>query len=151
MHTPQLSTFDHALFFLSHREHSSKELIHKLNAKGHTEDDIASAVERLQAINYLNDERFTEIFIRSRISKPLGENRILQELSQKGIDRELARRVIEEAEIDWFELARQLKERRFGNDVATDYKEKAKQARYLQYRGFNFDQIKYATSPEDAY
>ena len=65
---------------------------------------------------------------------------------------------LEEADIDWFELAREVAERKFGlrkseshrssTDHATDHaasqKEKAKRMRFMQYRGFSYDQIKYA-------
>ncbi|WOD08352.1 regulatory protein RecX [Marinomonas sp. GJ51-6] len=151
MQSQTLSTFDQALSLLSHREHGTKELANKLKLKGHTEEDIASAIEQLQDINYLNDERFAEIFVRSRISKPLGANRILQELIQKGINSTLAKEAVNSAEADWFELAKALKIRRFGEEVTTDFKEKGRQSRYLQYRGFNFDEIKYAISSEDEY
>jgi len=144
-----LSTFDQALSLLSHREHGVQELARKLKSKDHDDAEIAIAIERLIEMNYLNDQRFSEIFVRGRISKPLGANRILQELIQRGIDSNLAKQTLEDADADWFELAKELKERRFGEEVSTDFKEKAKQSRYLQYRGFNFDQIKYALSPKD--
>lgn len=145
----QISIIDQALYLLSHREHSKKELVNKLSAKGNAQEEINSIILRLEDMNYLNDARFAEIFVRSRISKPLGKNRILQELIQNGIGSEEAKQTIADANADWFELAKQLKERRFGEETCTDYKEKAKQSRYLQYRGFDFDQIKYALSPED--
>jgi regulatory protein len=143
------SIFDQALSLLSHREHSKKELATKLKTRGHEEKEVSATIERLEEINYLNDERFAEIFVRSRLSKPLGASRIQQELIQKGINSELAKTAISEADADWFELAKQLKERRFGEKISTDFKEKAKQSRYLQYRGFDFEQIKYAISPQD--
>lgn len=147
----QTSIFDQAMSLLSHREHSKKELTTKLKSRGHEEEEIEATIERLEEMNYLNDTRFAEIFVRSRLSKPLGASRIQQELIQKGINSELAKTAILEADADWFELAKQLKERRFGEEASTDFKEKAKQSRYLQYRGFNFDQIKYAISPQDEY
>ena len=145
----QTSIFDQALSLLSHREHSKQELVTKLKTKGHEEEEISATIERLEEMNYLNDERFAEIFVRSRLSKPLGAGRIQQELIQKGINSELAKTAILEANVDWFELAKQLKERRFGEEASTDFKEKAKQSRYLQYRGFDFEQIKYAVSSQD--
>ncbi|QUX92982.1 RecX family transcriptional regulator [Marinomonas sp. A3A] len=145
----QTSIFDQALSLLSHREHSKKELVTKLKTRGHEEEEISAIIERLEEMNYLNDERFAEIFVRSRLSKPLGASRIQQELIQKGINSELAKTAITDANADWFELAKQLKERRFGEEISTDFKEKAKQSRYLQYRGFDFEQIKYAISPQD--
>ncbi|MGO2513378.1 regulatory protein RecX [Marinomonas polaris] len=145
----QTSIFDQALSLLSHREHSKKELATKLKTRGHEEEEISATIERLEEMNYLNDERFAEIFVRSRLSKPLGASRIQQELIQKGINSELAKTTLSEANADWFELAKQLKERRFGEEISTDFKEKAKQSRYLQYRGFDFEQIKYAVSSQD--
>lgn len=147
----QASVFDQALSLLSHREHSKKELFTKLKTKGHTEEEINAVIERLESINYLNDERFAEIFVRSRLSKPLGASRIAQELIQKGISSELAKAAIADANADWFELAKQLKESKFGKEASKDFKEKAKQSRYLQYRGFNFEQIKYAVSDSDEF
>ena len=144
-----LSIFDHALFLLSHREHAKKELERKLKMKGYDEEEISATILKLEEINYLNDDRFAEIFVRSRINKPLGENRIFQELIQKGVDKDTAKYAIENENADWFELALLLKTRRFGENLCTDFKEKGKQSRYLQYRGFNFDQIKYALSPQD--
>ncbi|RNF50407.1 recombination regulator RecX [Marinomonas hwangdonensis] len=141
---PTLSTFDQAMSLLSYREHASKELFTKLKTKGHAEEDIRDVIERLTEMNYLNDERFAEVFVRSKISRSLGAYRILQELSQKGITSEIAKQAISNADIDWFELAKQTRERKFGEDASKDQKEKAKQSRYLQYKGFNFEQIKYA-------
>ena len=145
----QTSIFDQALSLLSHREHSKKELVTKLKTRGHEEEEISAIIERLEEMNYLNDERFAEIFVRSRLSKPLGASRIQQELIQKGINSELEKTAITGANADWFELAKQLKERKFGEEISTDFKEKAKQSRYLQYRGFDFEQIKYAVSSQD--
>ncbi|REG78305.1 regulatory protein RecX [Marinomonas pollencensis] len=142
------STMDHALILLGGREHATKEIHNKLKLRGHNEEDIANTLQSLIEMNYLNDQRFAEIFVRNRISKPLGALRIKQELSRKGIPEELANQAIENIDADWFELAKELKERKFGVTKYQDFKEKAKQIRYLQYRGFNFDQINYALEPE---
>ncbi|MGO2355068.1 MAG: regulatory protein RecX [Marinomonas foliarum] len=147
----QTSIFDQAMSLLSHREHSKKELTTKLKLRGHEEEEIETTIERLEEMNYLNDTRFAEVFVRSRLNKPLGASRIQQELIQKGIHSELAKKAISNSNADWFELAKQLKERRFGEEYCTDYKERAKQSRYLQYRGFDFEQIKYATSSKESY
>lgn len=143
------STYDQALMILGAREHSTKELSTKLSQRGHTSEDIAKTIAHLQDMNYLNDQRFAEVFVRSRASKPLGPLRIRQELAMKGIKENIASQALEECEADWFELARELKERKFGEQKYADFKEKAKQTRYLQYRGFSFEHIKYALEPEN--
>ncbi|MBJ7539737.1 recombination regulator RecX [Marinomonas transparens] len=149
MNHQTLSTLDQALTLLSHREHSSKELSRKLQNRNHSQEEIQATIDKLVEMDYLNDERFAASFTRSKINKPLGARRIQQELIQKGISSELAKRTIEEHNADWFELAKHLKEKKFGTGISTDFKEKAKQSRYLQYRGFEFEQIKYALSASD--
>ncbi|SBS37945.1 Regulatory protein RecX [Marinomonas spartinae] len=144
---PSLSTMDHAMTILASRDHSTKEMAHKLKIKGHEEESIAKAIASLLEVNYLNDRRFAESYTRSRANKPLGPQRIKQELKQKGIKDDVISQVFEESDADWFELARELKQRKFGEEVTKDFKERAKQTRYLQYRGFGFEHIKYALEP----
>ena len=142
------STMDHALMLLGGREHAIKEIHNKLKLRGHTEENIATVVQSLIEMNYLNDQRFADMFVRNRINKPLGALRIKQELMRKGINETLASQALQDSDADWFELAKELKERKFGETKYQDFKAKAKQIRYLQYRGFNFDQINYALEPE---
>ena len=148
MMKPSLSTMDHALTILASRDHSTKEMAHKLKVKGHEGEQVAQTIASLLEMNYLYDRRFAESYVRSRINKPLGPQRIKQELKQKGITDEVIERTFEESDADWFALAKELKVRKFGSEVTRDFKEKAKQTRYLQYRGFGFDQIKYALEPD---
>jgi regulatory protein len=68
------------------------------------------------------------------------------DIRQKGIQDDLLAAAVEVSDIDWLALARDVAERKFGNRPAKEQKDKAKRMRFLQYRGFNFDQIKYALS-----
>ena len=52
--------------------------------------------------------------------------------------------MLNEAGVDWFKLAKDTAQLKFGSDHEVDAKEKAKRMRFLQYRGFSFDQINYA-------
>ena len=45
---------------------------------------------------------------------------------------------------DWFEQARQVREKKFGAELPVAFKEKTRQMRFLQYRGFDTDQIQHA-------
>ncbi|TBR42539.1 regulatory protein RecX [Marinomonas agarivorans] len=138
---------DTALLILSKREHSRQELEQKLKRRfpDHKED-VANLLQELADENMQNDHRFAASFLRNRLAKPYGKNRIISELRQKGIKQDSIDYAFStEPDVDWFELAKQLKQRKFGDKVATDYKEKAKQFRYLQYRGFGFDEIHHAT------
>lgn len=138
---------DSALLILAKREHSQHELQKKLLLRfpnNHT--DIIQILSQLATDNMQSDNRFATAFLRNRLAKPHGKNRIIRELKQKGIKQESIDYAFEtEPDIDWFALAKELKQRKFGPNAPTNYNEKAKQFRYLQYRGFNFDEINYAT------
>jgi regulatory protein len=77
--------------------------------------------------------------------------RIRAELAQRGIDAPGAAAALVAEEVDWFEAARAARRKRFGADLPRDFKERARQARFLQYRGFDSRQIQAALElPDDS-
>jgi len=130
--------------FLARREYGQTELIRKLADKGFERDVAAEAVTRLTLDGLQSDERFTEAFVQSRINQGKGPVRIRLDLGQKGISDSLIEVVLEEAGADWRALAREQRIKKFGQDLPPDFKEKARQMRFLQYRGFEQDHIQSA-------
>jgi regulatory protein len=51
--------------------------------------------------------------------------------------------------VDWAAEARTVREKRFGSDQPADYKDRARQSRFLQYRGFSSEQIRQAFSIDE--
>ena len=133
-----------AMGMLAGREYLQSQLAEKLAKKFDNSAYIPEVLERLVEENLQSDHRFIEAFIRSRISRGQGETRIRLELKQRGANLGLVSQLLEEAEIDWYELAFQTATNKFGQSKPVDAKEKAKRMRFLQYRGYNFDQINYA-------
>jgi regulatory protein len=129
---------------LAGREYLQSQLAEKLAKKFDNSAYIPEVLERLVEENLQSDYRFIEAFIRSRISRGQGETRIRLELKQRGANLALVSQLLAEAEIDWYELAFQTATNKFGQSKPVDAKEKAKRMRFLQYRGYNFDQINYA-------
>jgi regulatory protein len=129
---------------LAGREYLQSQLAEKLAKKFDNSAYIPEVLERLVEENLQSDHRFIEAFIRSRISRGQGETRIRLELKQRGANLTLASQLIAEADVDWYELALQTATSKFGQSQPGDAKEKAKRMRFLQYRGYNFDQINYA-------
>ena len=79
-----------SLRILERREHSAKELKDKLLKKGFSENNIRQVLKNLIELNFLNDERFAEIYVRSRIKyKRKSPKAIYFELLKKGVDKEL--------------------------------------------------------------
>lgn len=138
-----------ALQLLARREHASSELRAKLQSADPDGRATEALIEELTDCNYLSDQRYAEMLVRSRYNKGHGPLRIKQEFSQKHLPSELQRSTLDDFEGDWFELAKDVRARRFGTtqltgERAEDYKLRAKQMRFLAGRGFNTDQIEYA-------
>jgi regulatory protein len=73
--------------------------------------------------------------------------RIRVELREKGVAAEAIEAAIDHAATDWVQAAREARRRKFGLSPPGDYRERAKQARFLQYRGFSSEQIRAALGP----
>jgi regulatory protein len=133
-----------ALELLGRREHSRRELTRKLAARGFPPDVITSVLDELEGTGALADARFTDSFVRSRIAKGQGPQRIRAELAQRGITDDEADGGLRAAEVDWLATIRAVRAKRFGPELPRDYAERARQARFLHYRGFDAAQIRAA-------
>ncbi len=132
-----------AIYSLAMREHSRKELRDKLKKKEFSEHvDLEALLDELEENNYLNEERFVESFIRSRIARGQGVVKINNDLRQRGIKPSLINRVMKEADVDWFVLAAEQREKKFGENMPVDFKEKARQMRFLSSRGFSAEIVR---------
>ena len=128
-----------AFALLTRKEYSKAELIEKLNLYALDQAEVIQLVEELSDQNYQSDQRVAEMVLASQMRKGKGPNQIKHALKKKVLDRELIDD--EFNDIDWFEQAYQLKRKKFGDTVEKDPKQKAKQIRFLQYRGFDMDII----------
>ena len=137
MTTPnhQIRCYSAALKMLMRREHSKLELFKKLKLKGYDDEIIDSAITQLTEQNYQSDERFAEAFILMRFNQGKGPVKIASELKLRGISS------FNLSDFDWFKSAREIRKKKFGDIVSSDFKEQAKQKRFLQSRGFSLDQI----------
>jgi len=137
-----------AMDFLARREYGQTELIRKLADKGYVRSIVEQAVCKLTDEGLQSDQRFAEAFVQPRINQGKGPVRIHLDLGQKGIAEGIIDYAVEEASADWFELARDVRLRKFGGGRPSDFKAKAKQMRFLQYRGFEQDHVRAAFSGE---
>ncbi len=138
-----------AMDYLSRREHTRHELLQKLLAKDFDFDDVEAALSRLMEQGLLSDERFTEAYVRQRRLRGIGPLKIRAELRQKGVAESMIDSWLNEQESDWKTQAREVRDRKYGNEVAVELKEKARQTRFLQSRGFSAEQIRYALGDDE--
>jgi regulatory protein len=129
-----------AVGYLARREHSRAELAKKLSPHG-SQEEIDRVLSSLQDAKLLSDERFAAAFIRSRCER-FGLGRLRQELRQRGVASELVEQgLATETFADEAVRARSVWQRKYGSAPA-DAREWAKQARFLQTRGFSSDVIR---------
>jgi len=129
---------------LARREHSAQELRAKLIAREFDHDEVERAIQGLIDAGLLSDARFAEAFVAARIRKGQGPVRIRGELQQRGVAAELIEAKLERAEVDWAGMARSVRQRKYGDRLPAEYNDRARQSRFLQYRGFTGEQIRNA-------
>jgi regulatory protein len=132
--------YNYALKALVRREHSAVELRKKMLLKEFDEDDIDNALQTLQQQKYQSDERFAESLVNTRMRQGKGYLMIIRELNTHQIEN--PEHYLQD--IDFYELCLQVKIKKFGAKKYQDVKTKAKQMRFLQGRGFDFDAITHA-------
>jgi regulatory protein len=133
-----------ALSLLARREHSRAELTVKLAARGFPAAMVAACLEALEDSGLLAADRFAASFVRAHAAKGQGPVRIRLELQRKGIDAETVEHALAAEACDWHAHARAVRRKRFGTEPPRNVSERARQARFLDYRGFTSEQIKAA-------
>ncbi len=132
-----------AMDLLARREHSRLELKQKLSQRFPDQGTLIDVVlSRLADENLQSDSRYAEAFLAARSGRGQGPQRIRAELRQRGVSDVHVDQVMQQADIDWHALARQVVARKYGEKPCSDYSERAKRSRFLQYRGFDSDVIK---------
>jgi regulatory protein len=126
-----------ALGLLARREHGRRELERKLTSRGFEPAVVAAVLEELETAGSLAEARFTESFVRSRVARGQGPARIRAQLAQRGVDATEVDQALRGGEVDWLEIVRAARRKRFGPSPPRDLAEKARQARFLTYRGFD--------------
>jgi len=133
--------------FLSRREHSSKEIYQKMSRKVESKEMLLESIKELERDGLLSDERFAESYFQSRKRRGFGPLRIKSELVQRGVKENLFYSL--EKEIDWSSNALDALKKKLNGKVPQETKEILKLKNFLNYRGFEFQDIDKAFSMLD--
>lgn len=136
-----------ALTLLARRDWLTADLVGKLHAAGCDPQATAGVIAELAQERFLDDTRYAERYVASRAERGQGPLRIAAELASLGAPRELVEAAIA-AGPDWRAVAGRVRRRKFGEAPPDSWAEKARQARFLQYRGFSSDHIRAATDAD---
>ncbi len=129
--------------FLTQREYSSLKIEQKLIDHGFQETDIKPVLKELSLEGILNDRRFAENYIRYRQSQGFGPLRIHEELKAKGLSKEMIEDHLNITDNAWLAEVNKVWQKRFRGKPPSSLKERGKQFRFLQYRGFTQEQIEH--------
>jgi regulatory protein len=126
---------ERALRLLARREHSRQELGRKLAAHSEDPDEIERTLVECEARGWLSEKRVVEQLVHSRRSR-FGARRIGRDLAAKGISAEATAAALSQLKGGEVEAARAIWQRKFGGQLPRTPAERARQARFLQGRGF---------------
>lgn len=101
-------------------------------------------LDELEQGGLLDDGRYVGVFIRARSLRGVGPLKICAELQKHGIDRSRIQENAQWQETPWAHLAAEIRRKRFGDAPPVEMTMRAKQARFLQQRGFTSEQIQFA-------
>lgn len=136
-----------ALRLLARRDFATAELRERLLGKGFEPAGVEGSVAELTAAKALDDARYAESYVAYHGGRGEGPLRISAQLRRLGVADALIETALAGGP-DWRALARRVRQRRFGVQPPSGWPEKARQARFLQYRGFSADHIRAATGAD---
>jgi regulatory protein len=124
---------------LARREHSRDELKRKLAIHAQEGDDIESLLDDLAKTGWLSDARYAELAIRSK-ARRFGPVKLAHVLRAKGLDDEAIAAGFRAAGHEGDSNLEAVWKTRFRAPPA-DERERSRQVRFLQGRGFRLDEI----------
>lgn len=129
-----------AVRLLGSRDHSVFEITRKLQKREHSPDAIASALQELAELNYVNDARYAQLYTEQRLNRGYGPSSVRSKLHERGVASHLVETALADQTATWAELAQAALERKF--DARTicsrEKRDEARMARFLASRGFSF-------------
>lgn len=131
-----------AIRYLSYREHAVDELGAKLLKKFNSKVEVDQVLGQLISENLLSEVRYAESYLRARMQKGFGPERIRSELLRNGVDRAVVEESLKCDEVNWCDEIRKVWLKKFGGEKSSKMQDKKRQWQFLQYRGFSQEQIK---------
>ena len=131
-----------ALWLISYRSHSKKELFDKLK-RSFDEASAQKAVDRMEELGLINDEEFAKLYARKLVNgKKMSVKAAEFELYRKGIDKITAEQVLGELEYDPQTQIIEFITKKYKN--IQDEKIKRRAVAALQRKGYSWEEIRQA-------
>jgi regulatory protein len=111
--------------------------------KGFASECVSITLETLQDEDLQSDYRFSEGYVRYRGRRGFGPKHISLNLEKRGVSSAVISKAFAAAEVDFCEIAASAFRKKF-SAKAKNLAEKARQQRFMEYRGFLSEHIQYA-------
>jgi regulatory protein len=132
---------DKAMWLISFRDHSRRELVDKLR-RDYSEDCCEQTADRMVELGLIDDEHFARRYSADLINlKHLSYRGVRQKLAEKGISRELIDEVTGELKIDEEQQIRTIIDKKYSR-VMNDEKGRRRAYNALMRLGFSYQDIK---------
>lgn len=135
------SAFDTAVYYLTFKGRTKKEVYDKLKEKGYCSSEIDASISKLEEYGYIDDESYTLSYIKGNLSKK-GKKRIKMELLQKGINKTIVESGLEEMTGNEDDVVEEIFRRRFSSINCSEPKEQRRVFSYFARRGFRHESIR---------
>lgn len=139
------SAFDTALYYITFKDRTKKEISTKLKEKGYSDLDIEEAILKLKEYGYINEENYAFSYIKSNITKK-GYKLISMELMNKGVSNEIIREQLLEFEEREEDVIGNILESRYAETDFSDERALRRVYSYFARKGFRYDSISNALS-----
>ncbi|MBP3622211.1 MAG: regulatory protein RecX [Lachnospiraceae bacterium] len=139
------SAFDTALYYITFKDRTKKEISTKLKEKGYSDLDIEEAILKLKEYGYINEENYAFSYIKSNITKK-GSKLISMELMNKGVSNEIIREQLLEFEEREEDVIGNILESRYAETDFSDERALRRVYSYFARKGFRYDSISNALS-----
>lgn len=133
-----------AMQLLEHMDRTEKALSDRLRQAGFSERAVADAMSYVKSYGYIDDSRYARTYLAYRMESK-SRQKLIQELIQKGVDRQTAVEAWEEEaalnQPNEREILKRTIEKKYDRDTQLDEKEMRRLQGYLARRGFQFQDI----------
>ena len=147
-------SYGRAVRLLTLREHTKLELRRKLGVRQSNPKIVDAVIQRLEDEGYLSEERFTEIFVRSRLNKGQGPLKIQAALRERGISDQLIITYLSFGDEFWIVQATSVDQKKFSTDQSSQGGGRKTQialwqrrVQFLKDRGFSSHTIQKVVGP----
>ena len=133
--------FDYALTYISKYTPTVKILANKLYEKGYGKVIVDYTIDKCKRYGYINDEEYARSYVALNANIK-GKTRLKMELRNKGVAEDIIDRALSQMEGN--DACQELAKKLSKNQDIHDPKYRAKLIRFLQYRGYEWEDISQA-------